>query len=654
MSLDGALPMFAQIVFPTVSSYYDKPFTYKVPPELKSSAAIGMQVKVPFGKRTAIGYIVSLSDKPPDIPAGIKEIKEIRGDSPFFSRESAKAAMWLSKYYVSFLGSALRTVLPPGASGFERPNGRKRLSLGVSPRKVPKPSEEYVPTGLTREILKSGELGMLLLGHDADHALKIYMDLARHMVSQGKGIVVLYPDAEYLLPAAKVFKDEFGVLVGVLHSAMPSIERFLEWRRIYSGEATIVLGTRAAVFAPVSRLGLIVVDREEGYGYKQETSPKYNAGTAALFRGRSEGLPVVLSSRCPLPETYHKADSGELKLIHACNSEPKRGPIEVVDMNTEKRAPGGIFSMKLLSKIEDVLEARGKVLLIAGRRGHSTWLNCADCGTTMKCPGCSAVLVYSMDQNRVICARCGFSSGTSMVCPNCLGSRIRYSGTGAQKVDAEIKRLFATAGTLRIDRDSVSKGSIRPAVEKAFEKDGVSVLIGTHLAAKAADFIRFDLAAVLSADMHLAGGSFRSAEETFRLLYLLSADNVMVQTLNPDHYAVRLAAERDLKGFYERELAQRRSSGDPPFGGLIKIAFSGTGGRAEEQASLAVTRLQKRSGVRVLGPVPDAQEDQSGQARWQILIKGTDLDIIKEEISGIIRSLKDRRVGISVDVDPVE
>ncbi len=660
--------MYAQVVLSTVSSFYDKPFTYSIPSELISRAGVGMQVKVPFGKRTAIGYIISVSEKPQEGISGIKDIKEIRGDQPFFSEQSAKAAVWLSRYYVSFLGSALKSVLPPGVSGFERPGGKKRLSVQKKETGL-KGSFSLEPLkGLAAELLEPVEQGVfsgaLIFKKDKAPSENIYLDLALHLFSSGKGLILLYPDAEYLMPAAKLFTAEFGPAAAVLHSSMPEKERFDEWARIYSGQAKIVLGTRSAVFAPVRDLGMIIVDREEGYAYKQETSPKYNAGEAALFIGRALAVPVVFVSSCPKIETFYKVKSGQFRLFASKDvSEEEKNFPEIVDMNKEKRSAGGIFSLKLTGLLEDTLAKKGKAFLLAGRKGHSTSLYCADCGTCVSCPNCSVPLVYSMETKTVSCGRCGFSTGTSVVCSNCLGHRIKYTGSGTQKIEAEIKRSFPFARTMRVDRDSFSQGQIGQTVIEEFSKGRANVLIGTRLAAKAVDLVDFDLVGIISADAALNSTDFRSAEETFRLLSGLSGPasgnntqrKIVVQTFKPDHYALHFAQTLDYESFYEKEIEQRKLSIDPPFGGSIKVTISGRdNSAAEKTADTIAGQLREVPGVKILGPAQNAIAMVRGVSRWQILIKGNELDIIKADLSTIMHKSKDRKTSISVDVDPIE
>ena len=662
------VPMYAQVILSTVSSFFDKPFTYSVPPEFASSAKVGMQVKVPFGKRLAVGYIISVSDKPEEGISGIKDIKEVRGEMPFFSRQSVKTALWLSKHYVSFVGSALKAVLPPGVSGFERLGGKKRIVTQESGPILRMPLPSVQPKGTVEELLalvKAGVFaGAMVFKKDSAPSEKIYLEISRHLLSSGKGLILLYPDAEYLNPAAKLFTAEFGPAAAVLHSSLSEKERLSQWLRIYSGEARIVLGTRSAVFAPVKDLGMIIIDREEGYAYKQETSPKYNAGEAALFIGRQVNVPVVFFSSCPTLETFHRAKTGEFCLFGTQEDvTDQKTLLEMVDMNKEKRFSGGIFSQKLLGSLEDVLGKKGRALLLAGRKGHSTFLYCADCGTSVNCPNCSVPLVYSMEEKKVLCGRCGFSAGTSIVCSNCLGHRIKYAGSGTQKVETELKRLFPFAKTLRLDRDSVSTGQIGDKVLDAFSKGQANVIIGTKLAAKAVEFVGFDLVGIISADAALNSTDFRSSEETFRLVSELarpvSADKkpktVVVQTYKPDHYALSFAQTLDYEGFYQKEIEQRKVSGDPPFGSLINITVSGRDNTAAEAAADVIGQsLCDLSDAKVLGPVQSAISRVRGMSRWQILIKGTELDIIKAELGNIMHSRKDRKVNISIDVDPME
>jgi len=665
--------MYAQVILSRISSFLDKPFVYEVPKELEESAKIGSQVAVPFGRTKAVGYIVEMLEKPPEQIKNIKKLIEVRSSDPLFSEESVEIAAWLSRYYVSFFGSALRMVLPPGISEFEKPRGKKRVKTEVSTENTdpvkqidPKLPEISIPAknilARIEEDIKTKKFSQdLIFQRSYDKDLKVlYLHIARSLISSGKGIIILFPDIEYLSPAAELFTKYFGGETAVIHSSMPEKERLAQWLKVYSGESRIVLGTRTAVFAPVRDLGAIIIDREEGFAYKQETSPKYNCRQAACFIAGKKNIPVILSSSCPDIESFHdsRACGDKVFFLSEDGFDKKAGAAEVVDMNSQDKT-GGIFSKELFSAISQTLKNKGKVLLIVNRKGFSTYLICADCGNHIECPNCSVPVTYSVQEKSISCRLCGFSKGTSsLVCPNCLGHRIKYMGSGTQKIESELARFFQGIKTLRIDRDSIKKGAIYDVVYELFSKGDADVLIGTQLAAKALDLCDVDLVGVLSVDNALGRADFRSAEETFRLIYNIcghkNAKRVIVQTYKPEHYAIKYAASLDYEGFYDREIEQRKESGDPPFGQMISILVSGK----DKDHTMGVVNdmtkpLERYDGIKVFGPVQASHAKVRGMNRWQILIKGPCLDMIKADLIGVVHALKDRQIKISIDVDPI-
>ncbi|MCX5749906.1 MAG: primosomal protein N' [Candidatus Saganbacteria bacterium] len=665
--------MYAQVVLSYVSSFVDKPFTYLIPDSLTGKLQIGSQVIIPFGKRKEVGYIVGFLKELPEEIKGMKSIEDVRGNVPFFSADTVEAAKWMSQYYVSFFGSALRTMMIPGVESFENKKGKKRLEItpGPEPKRFSSfdHSEKTEPTRLAPSLprgLASGYSIVLLSGPSGSGKTAFYIKSIKEALSKGLGAIILVPEISFSNQLVSAMKEEFAGKIAVIHSSVPQKELIEEWKKIYSGEFKVVLGTRTALFTPVRDLGLIIIDEEEEFTYKQEQNPKYHAREAALFIAKQKNIPVILGSGCPTVETFYKADEKKYRIIKLERKKdlPAFPLIDIVNMREENKNKFGILSKKLVAEMRAVVEKNQKIILLINRRGFAPFLLCEECGNTIVCPNCSVSLSYHAMDKSLHCSRCGFTKTVPVVCPNCMSSDVRFIGTGTQKVEREVARYFPKLKTLRLDKDITDVKKTQDVVIKMFAEGDANILIGTQMAVRTMELTKVSLAGIVSADMALGTPDFRAAESTFQMILEVAGvskrhnipEKVIVQTYNADHYAFACAKGYDYERFYGKEILNRRESKYPPYGQVINLMIYGKKPASGQSVAedIAERLISLKKGIEILGPVQTSLAKVRGRSRWQILIKGRDLDIIKDELRGIVSDPKYRKdYSISVDVDPI-
>ena len=508
----------------------------------------------------------------------------------------------------------------------------------------------------------------LLHGVTGSGKTEVYLHAIAQVLALGKSALVLVPEIALTPQLVWRFKRRFDCGIAVLHSGLSDGERYDEWRRIRRGEAVIVIGARSALFAPLSRLGIIVVDEEHEGSYKQSEGVRYNSRDLALVRGKLASAVVVLGSATPLVTSYYAARQGRLGYLHL----PDRVrdlPMPETWMLDARGERGKTFLQPLVHAIEENLDAGGQTLLFLNRRGFATYLVCQACGHVLHCPNCEVTLTYHRGKGRHVCHYCDYSLLPPAVCPTCKGGEITLLGRGTERVEDEVKELFPLARVARMDRDSTKGKGGHARVLKALEDGSIDILIGTQMIAKGHDFPGVTLVGVVSADASLNLPDFRSSERTFQLVTQVMGragrgdkpGRVLVQTLAPEHYALTHAVNHDYEGFYAQEIAFREDVGYPPFAHLAALTISGVAApQAENSAQEAASLLRKIKGdcrlrVEILGPVTAPLGKVRGRFRWQILLKG-------KERSELHRILFHFRAGYShpsavrlvVDVDPVE
>ena len=496
---------------------------------------------------------------------------------------------------------------------------------------------------------------------------EIYLRLTRETVDAGKTVLILVPEIALTPAVAGVFRAAFGERVAIQHSGLSDGERHDQWHRIRRGEIDIVVGTRSAVFAPLPRLGLIIVDEEHDSSYKQEESPRYNGRDVAVVRGRALGALVVLGSATPSLESYHNARTDRYALVTLTRRVLDRpmASVRLVDMREEYAAAGPdvVISRALADAVADRLERREQAIVLLNRRGFATSMFCRQCGTTLECPNCSVTLTVHRAARRARCHYCNFAMKIPTACAQCGGAFLEQSGFGTERVEAEIAALFPGARVARVDRDTVRRRGAIAALLSRFAAREIDVLVGTQMIAKGHDFPQVTLVGVISADVGLGLADFRAGERTFQLLTQVAgragrgaiAGEAVVQTIHPAHYSIRHACRQDYAAFYDDEIGFRREMRYPPAVAMINVVVrAGTPGAAMSDAGELVTAMRWGGETyRVLGPAPAPLSKLKGEHRAQFFVKGTNRAAMRKALLTVLDARPAIKRRTTVDVDPV-
>lgn len=507
----------------------------------------------------------------------------------------------------------------------------------------------------------------LLEGITGSGKTEVYLQSIAAVLAQGKTAMMLVPEIALTPQMVERFKGRFGEAVAVLHSGLSKGEKYDEWRKIERKEAKVVVGARSAVFAPLENIGLIVVDEEHEASYKQEESPRYHARDLAIWRGNYHNCPVVLGSATPSLESRARAQKGVyhfLKLTKRGNKAALLPQVEVVDMREEMIHQGSeTFSRVLQEKIRDRLLKNEQIVLLLNRRGYSSFVMCRDCGFVLPCPNCDISLTLHMDTKTMRCHYCGHEEKIPHRCPNCQSNKIRYYGTGTQKVEEELTQLFPEAAVLRMDVDTTRKKGAHEKILRDFGEKKASILLGTQMIAKGLDFPDITLVGVLNADTSLNLPDFRSGERTFQLLTQVSgragrADKlgeVVIQTFNPDHHAILLAQQQNYERFYQQEMFIRHETGYPPYFFTVKVVASH---EKEEVAAKKMYQIHQRlqqvlsPQARMLGPTPSAILRIKNRYYYQLIIKYKQEPNLFPLLQEIMQSSQlDQKSGLFLSID---
>ncbi len=528
--------------------------------------------------------------------------------------------------------------------------------------------------GAIEEALREGRSDVFLLhGVTGSGKTEVYLGALAQAVAQGKRGIVLVPEIALTPQTIDRFAGRFPGRVAVLHSRLSPGELFDEWRRIAQGAFDVVIGSRSAIFAPQPNLGLIVLDEEHEWTYKQhDQSPRYHAREVALKLAELCGATVILGSATPAVTTYYRAQRGEIGLLTlperiampgAGNGTGAPGSlpqVEVVDMRQELRRGGrSLFSRSLIGAMAQALDNREQVILFLNRRGTATLVQCRACAEVVKCRRCQVALTYHATEDVLICHQCNQRYARPLACPQC-GGELQFLGAGTQRVEAELGRFFPEARLLRWDRDATLGRRAHETILDRFIAHQADILIGTQMVAKGLELPLVSLVGIVNADVGLYLPDLAAAERTFQLLTQVAGragrgqapGRVVLQTYSPEHYAIQAAARQDYAEFYEQEIAFRRRLGDPPFGRLICLLHAATNLAACQKESERVGRLlrQEREArglveIEVLGPAPAYQQRLRGRYRWQLLLRGRQPERLLAEMT--------LPQGWTVDVDPV-
>lgn len=537
--------------------------------------------------------------------------------------------------------------------------------------------QQGVFEGLRALTLREKSGVALLYGVTGSGKTSVYIRLIADCLARGAGAILLVPEIALTPQLLALFAAHFGEKVAVLHSGLRITERYDTWKRIKSGDASLVLGTRSAVFAPVQKLGLLIVDEEQEHTYKSENAPRYHAREVAIYRGAQTGALVLLGSATPSVETMYRAETG----VYAKFTLPGRynqralPPVEIVDMKQELKAGNATaISEPLLLALHENQTHGEQAILFLNRRGTSRMLACVDCGHVPACPGCSVNLTYHHANGRLMCHYCGHSEPTPARCPVC-GGHLRQIGCGTQKAEEQLHALVPEAGVLRMDADTVSAVNTHEALLSRFRDEKIPILLGTQMVAKGLNFDNVTLVGVLDADSSLYIGDYRAAETTFSMITQVvgragrGAKNgrALIQTMTPKNQVIALAAQQDYDAFYQAELPLRELRGCPPFCDLITVTFHG---REEERVWQAVQRFRDRLAaqlqsefyreetVMLLGPAPAVvpRVNYTYRCRLTLSCRNTRSlrQLLAHQMREFSRDKREKGIGIYADVNSNE
>ena len=518
----------------------------------------------------------------------------------------------------------------------------------------------------------------LLHGVTGSGKTEIYLQALAHALEQGKGAIVLVPEISLTPQTVERFKARFSsgklqTLVAVLHSHLSAGERHDEWHKIRQGRARIVIGARSAIFAPVEPLGLIIVDEEHETSYKQEEAPRYHARDVAIMRGQMENAVVVLGSATPSLESFYNCHRGKFSLLELPErvDHQKMPHVRVVDMRQaatkEKGTP--LFSPQLKEAITQRLERGEQTILFLNRRGYSTSLQCPKCGYVCNCPNCSLALTFHRQEQKLACHICGHVEKVPLVCPNekCKNPAIRFSGTGTQRVEETLAKLFPKARIQRMDADTMKRKDDYRKVLGDFRAGKIDILVGTQMIAKGLHFPNVTLVGIIYADLALHQPDFRAGERTFQLLTQVAGragrgdveGEVFVQAFAPFHPAIQYARRHDFNGFYEQEIEFRQQLKYPP---VSRVALLTLKGRNEEKVKFSAEHLKRElektlkefKDLILAGPAPAPLLRAETFYRYQIMLRTRVMSALSRELARIIQSLAlPEDVTLAVDIDPV-
>lgn len=524
-----------------------------------------------------------------------------------------------------------------------------------------------------REILSlvdQEEQTYLLEGVTGSGKTEVYLQVIEEVLAKGKTAIMLVPEISLTPQVTKRFVSRFGQQVAILHSALSDGEKYDEWRKIQKGQARVVVGARSAIFAPLDNIGAIIIDEEHESSYKQENNPRYHAREVAKLRAQYHQAALVLGSATPSLESRARASKGVyrfLTLSQRANPMASLPAVEVIDFRDYiGQQELGNFTPPLLEKIGETLARKEQVVLLLNRRGYSSFVMCRECGEVDQCPNCDISLTLHMDTRSMQCHYCGFQKGIPQQCPTCESSSMRYYGTGTQKAFEELQEAFPTARILRMDVDTTRKKGSHETLLASFGKGEADILLGTQMIAKGLDFPNVTLVGVLNADTGLHLPDFRASERTFQLLTQVAGragraekkGTVVIQTYNPDHYAIEFAQNQDYEGFYQYEMKSRHGFAYPPYTFTVGLSFSH---RDEDfvvkkaYETVGFLRSQLSNQIQILGPTPKTITRTHNLFHYQIILKYRKEDNLEAVLNAVLdwsQEKENKHLRLVIDTEP--
>ncbi len=697
----------------------DKTFTYLIPSNL--NIQIGIRCLVPFGNKRLEGFVVDIKD---EIPTDykLKEIISAIDEQPVLNEELLELGKYISKKTLCTLTSAYQTMLPTALKAkntkkiniktilyikkikeYQPTTEKEEIILNllnlkdISLKEANKISKYTIDKLINKGIIEKYEKEIyrldeeiiekdhkkqltkeqqeviskinlntfqpyLLHGVTGSGKTEVYLQLIEQVI-KNKQALVLVPEISLTPQLVETFKKRFGNNIAILHSRLSDGEKYDEWRKIEKREVNIVIGARSAIFAPLTNLGIIIIDEEHSNTYKQENNPRYNAIDIGLYRAKYYNCPIILGSATPSIESYTRAKTNIYKLLEMKNRVNNNLPqVTLVDMKEEIKNKNRIFSQLLKEKIIEKLNNNEQVIILLNRRGYTTVTTCNNCGFTHKCPNCDIPLTYHLKSKKMVCHYCNYETNKLYKCPSCHSENIKERGMGTEKLEEEIVKEFPSAKLIRMDIDTTRTKQAHKKIITDFENEKYNILIGTQMIAKGLDFPKVTLVGVINGDASLNIPDFRSGERTFQLLNQVAGragrnnlkGEVIIQGFNIDHYSLICAKNHNYISFYNEEMKIRKILKYPPFYNLCLIKIqNGSDIKCEEESNKIITYLKNNlKDEIILGPTTAVIPKINNIYCYQIIIKYKDTKKVYSYLKFINDKYLNGKVIVGIDFNP--
>lgn len=568
------------------------------------------------------------------------------------------------KVLLEISSSALSTLLEKGVlSEIKEEDYRMKYDIKRDTKKVLTKAQQNVVDSVLND---QRHVPFLLFGVTGSGKTEVYMQIIERVLQKGKTAIILVPEISLTPQMIEQFSNRFGNQIAALHSALSEGEKYDEWRRIARGEANVVIGARSAIFAPLKNIGIIIMDEEHSDSYKQgDKNPRYHARDIAIWRGKYHSCPVLLGSATPSLESMARAQKGVYELVTL--QERVNGKmlpeVEIIDMNQESKRSSYHITNTLLKNLNDCIKRGDQAILFLNRRGFSTFVTCKNCSEVIRCPNCDITLTYHKSNKMLRCHYCGYATPLPKECPKCHENSLSDLGVGTEKIEEELHILLPSVKVLRMDVDTTSKKGAHKKMIDAFRNHEYDILLGTQIVAKGLDFSDVTLVGVINADTSLNIPDFRSSENTYSLLSQVAGRSgrssktgkVLIQTFNPDHYAISFVKHHDYLGFYNEEMKIRKRLGYPPFYFLCYLKISGKEADYLFQESLKIKRSLERNlqYTTILGPTTLAVFKVNNIYRYGIILKYKKEDMLYDILLKIQNHYKNNhKIKVDIDFNP--
>ena len=703
----------------------DKTFDYIVPLKYIDLIKIGIRVLVPFGSQKLEGFVIKINDSNSSLE--LKEIIDVIDEESILTEELLKLGEYISENTLATLISSYQVMLPKALKakngvivnkkidkyitlnllddyGTLNDTQKKIIDILLKEKRVIKSNLDLISSSSVKTLLKkkiinielqgdyrlndecvlkekypltseqlrvideidnSKEEVYLLHGVTGSGKTEVYMELIEKELLKGKESIVLVPEISLTEQIVGRFRSRFGKNIAILHSRLSDGERYDEYRKIKNKDVKIVVGARSAIFAPFDNIGIFIIDEEHTSSYKQDNNPKYSAIDVSLWRGKYHKAKVILGSATPMLETYARALKGNYKLVELKKrvNDKELPKVIIVDMLKEDKKNNFYFSKTLIEEMNVSFSKNEQVILLLNRRGYSSYITCTNCGEVVKCPNCDITLTFHKSSNMLRCHYCGYAEKVRETCPSCNDKSLKNLGTGTEKIEEELNKIFPSKKVIRMDIDTTSKKGSHEKIIKSFSNLEYDILLGTQMIAKGLDFPNVTLVGVISADTSLNIPDFRSSEYTYQLLSQVAgrsgradkSGKVVIQTYNPDHYAIKHVEKHDYIGFYKEEMSIRKQLDYPPYYYIVSIKIISKEYDIVSDISNKIGNYLEKNLLNtiILGPSIANPFKVNNLYRFQIILKYKKEEALYKVLTELLEHYKtNQKIKIDIDFNP--